>query len=389
MRFRRILLLATLALALGGQPAAAAPVSAESKAMGAAYIRVDVEMNAIWGSRLARPDWRGLDQVMLLSRRYRLPVLAIVLGTPAWLGPCDRARRATRPSTGAGKVAAHARGVIDGFEILNEPDESWAFRGSAQDYARMLSASYNAIRRRAPAVQVALGGIGWLASRSWLASVFATPAPPPRKFDIANVHLRDTVGALPGQVAEWRAFFRAHGFAGPLWVTEHRLPRRRPLPARPGVPGRRGRPGRLPAQLAARARRGGHGPSVRDLARHAAGFERRAGKTRRALGRPRRLLSARRRCAARRHASARRHRRSARRAAVLGRPSLERRHARLVCSETAASRGCARRARVARRRVRRLRVRWRRELAAVARYRRGARDAGLGALHYARLVAGG
>ena len=148
-----------------------------------------------------------------------------------------------------------------------------------------------------------------------------------------------------------------------------RLPRRRPLPARPGVPGRRGRPGRLPAQLAARARRGGHGPSVRDLARHAAGFERRAGKTRRALGRPRRLLSARRRCAARRHASARRHRRSARRAAELGRPSLERRHARLVCSETAASRGCARRARVARRRVRRLRVRWRRELAAHRRLR--------------------
>ena len=37
-----------------------------------------------------------------------------------------------------GEIAAHSRGVIDDWEIRNEPDGDWAYRGTAKDYAREL-----------------------------------------------------------------------------------------------------------------------------------------------------------------------------------------------------------------------------------------------------------
>jgi hypothetical protein len=132
---------------------------AESKAMGASYIRVDVELSGIWRGSGDPADWSALDQVLALSRRHDLPVLGIVLGTPSWLGRCFHCP----PDDFAeydqlvGELAQHARGVIDTWEILNEPDGSWFFEGTAQDYARMLNASYDAVKLRFPGARVALG----------------------------------------------------------------------------------------------------------------------------------------------------------------------------------------------------------------------------------------
>ena len=66
-------------------------IFAESKAMGAAYVRVDFELNAIfeaYGAPVPVPDWTRVDHVLALSRRYDLPVLGIVLGTPTWISAC-------------------------------------------------------------------------------------------------------------------------------------------------------------------------------------------------------------------------------------------------------------------------------------------------------------
>src|SRR5262245_55949133 len=139
---------------------------AESKAMGARFIRVDVEMGPIFapfGPKAAQPDWSGLDGVMELSRRYHLPVLGLIRDVPRYLSSCpDRWPDSGRcPPTDpaefgalAGEIAAHAHGTIDDWEILNEPDGQWAFEGSAEDYARMLSAAHDQIAARAPGARV-------------------------------------------------------------------------------------------------------------------------------------------------------------------------------------------------------------------------------------------
>jgi hypothetical protein len=206
----------------------------ESQALGASFIRVDVELGPIFesfGHPRSQPDWSGLDEIVQLSHEYHLPVLGIVLGTPGYVSDCPerwpdsgRCGAADAGEYGrlAGELAAHSRGAIAHWEIVNEPDGRWAFEGSAEQYARMLSASYDAIKARAPEDQVVLGGVMSPTDPRWIERVFATPgADAAHKFDIANMHLRGRLVDLPTGVAAWRGTLAHHGFNGPLWVTEH------------------------------------------------------------------------------------------------------------------------------------------------------------------------
>jgi hypothetical protein len=215
-------------------------IFSEASASGAEFIRVDVELNGIFegsGSR-EQPDWSNLDEVIRLARRHDLKVLGLILGVPSWLSACpDRGADAPRCAARdpaefgrlAGEVAAHARGSIDHWEILNEPDADWAFKGRPEDYARMLSAAYDAIEHGAPEAQVVMGGVERPWEHAWVERVFATPgADAVHKFDIGAVHLRLHVPGTPSDLARvlrgWRALLAEHGFRGPTWVTEHGYP---------------------------------------------------------------------------------------------------------------------------------------------------------------------
>jgi hypothetical protein len=228
---RLLVALATLGMA---SPAQAAPISAhamvhtcctpapireqifrEAKALGSDYIRVDVELNGIFATPDAEPNWAGLDEIVELSRKYDLPVLGILLAAPEDADEEDFGAL-------AGQVAEHANGTIDHWEILNEPDGDWAWDGTAEEYARVLSASYDAIKAKVPGATVALGGLQRPHDPAWLERVFATPgADALHKFDVANVHLRGPVDAVVRRYGEFKSWLAAHGFNGPLWVTEH------------------------------------------------------------------------------------------------------------------------------------------------------------------------
>jgi hypothetical protein len=192
-------------------------IFAEAKAMGARFIRVDVELSGIFGG--GAPDWARLDEVMELSESYQLPVLGILLDPPAWVSPLDAPQFAHL----AGEVAAHARDTITRWEIINEPDGSWAWlTGTPEDYARILRATYNAIATRVPEAEVVLGGLMTAPNSGWIERVFATPgADAAHAFDIASVNVRDAARRLPGRLAAWRTLLERYGFTGPLWVTEH------------------------------------------------------------------------------------------------------------------------------------------------------------------------
>lgn len=209
-------------------------IFAESKALGASYIRVDLHMGSIFerdGAPAPAPDWRRFDHVLELSRRYGLPVLGIVLGTPSYLSACPE-RPSASDRCGArdpqeygrlvGEMAARGQGAVDHWEIINEPDGAWAFEGTPEEYARMLSASHDAIKARAPRAKVVMGGVMTPWDSGWANRVFATEgAGAASKFDIANVHLRGKAADLPRHLSRWRDMLATHGFRGPAWVTEH------------------------------------------------------------------------------------------------------------------------------------------------------------------------
>jgi hypothetical protein len=246
---------AVTAALLGAAPAVAAPVSshaqlyacctpyemkdrifAEAAASGAEYVRVDVEMSSIFErfGQPSTPDWTGLDEVMELARRHRVRVLGVILVTPSHISTCPErwpdagrcpAADPLRYGELAGEIAHHARDHIRHWEIVNEPDGEWAFEGSAEDYARMLSASYDAIKARVPEAQLVMGGLMRPHVPDWLERVFATPgADAVHKFDIANAHLRGPAAVLAPRLERFRAQLAGHGFGGPVWVTEHGYP---------------------------------------------------------------------------------------------------------------------------------------------------------------------
>jgi hypothetical protein len=210
-------------------------IFAEARAVGAGYIRVDVELDAIFGdvggAKREEPDWTGLDEVVALSKKHRLPVLGILLSPPGYVSSCPERWPDTRlcPAADteeygrlAGEVAKRAAPSISHWEIGNEPDGGWAFEGTPEDYAAMLSAAHDGIAERAPAAKVVFGGLMNPAAGEWLDRVFAAPgADAIHKFDIANAHLRGPAGMVARRYPEFRADLAARGFRGPVWVTEH------------------------------------------------------------------------------------------------------------------------------------------------------------------------
>jgi hypothetical protein len=208
---------------------------AEAAAMHASAIRLDVAPALIFPSQTGQPDFSGLDDVMTLSQQYHVRVLADLFTIPPWLAGCtaDSAMAQSRcaPADEAeygsivSQIVTHADPVIRDWEIWNEPDSLQFFTGSPQQYAMMLRTAHDAIKAVDPSADVLLGGISSSSGMSWLAQVLATPgADAVHAFDIANVHERGWVDGLVGDLVGWRWFLAAHGFDGPVWVTEHGYP---------------------------------------------------------------------------------------------------------------------------------------------------------------------
>jgi hypothetical protein len=208
----------------------------EAAAVGASTIRLDISMSGVFPTPFGAPDWTGVDEYMTLARRYHLRVLADLLATPWYEQDCppnvdpDLTYRCPPSNPAlwgkqAGLIAAHTRGVIDDFEIINEPDGGWAFYGSPRQYAPILAAADRAIHAADPAARVALGGLMNISAKAWIDTVLATlGATATRDFDIANIHIRTPAGLTGRIVRRWRRYFASRGFTGPLWVTETGYP---------------------------------------------------------------------------------------------------------------------------------------------------------------------
>jgi hypothetical protein len=218
----------------------------EAAAAGASTIRLDIELSGVFVNPDGQPDWSGVDQFMWLATHYHLRVLADLTATPWYMVDCppntppDITYRCppTDPSRWgqqAGEIAAYTRGVIDDFEIINEPDGSWAFLGNAQQYAGILAAADDAIHGANPSARVALGGLMDIgpSGMAWMNQVLSANGGQP-KFDIANLHVRTSPSEAGAVVRRWRRYFARKGFNGPLWVTETGYPAARAFQSEPG-----------------------------------------------------------------------------------------------------------------------------------------------------------
>lgn len=209
---------------------------AEAAGMHASAIRLDVAPALVYTDPSKPPDFSGLDEVVTLARTYHVQVVGDLVTIPWWIAACatpgDVARMTLCGTDDLSDyqseitaIVRRADPVIRNWEIWNEPDLGSFFTGTPLQYARMLRAAHDAIKAVDPQANVLLGGISGLSGQAWLAQVLAAVGPDaPHAFDIANIHERDRLDTLAGDIASWKRFLSGYGFSGPLWVTEHGYP---------------------------------------------------------------------------------------------------------------------------------------------------------------------
>lgn len=214
---------------------------AQAKAVGASYIRLDLGLTAIFtrgeyrGRPFYRTNWTQTDQYAALANLYGVRILANLYATPWFIADCpagtERADAYRCPPSDlprykemVAEVAARYTGVIDVFEIINEPDTAFAFYGNAQQYARTLAAAADGIHGANPAARVAIGGVARISDTKFTDAVLAADPSLPAKIDISTIHLRTSARAAATLVDRWRQYFTSHGIDGPLWLTEFGYP---------------------------------------------------------------------------------------------------------------------------------------------------------------------
>jgi len=214
---------------------------AQAKAVGASYIRVDLGLTGIFtrgeyrGHPFYQTHWTQTDQYAELSNRYGVKVLAILNATPWFIADCPAGTSRedayhcppsdlVRYQEMVAEVAARYSGVIDAYEIMNEPDRDLSFYGNPQQYAHMLSAAADGIHGASPRARVAIGGVSRISNTVFTDAVLAAEPSLPSKIDINTIHLRTSARATATWVDSWRKYYTAHGMNGPLWLTEFGYP---------------------------------------------------------------------------------------------------------------------------------------------------------------------
>ena len=211
----------------------------EAAAEGAGTIRLDIYLPQITNGNTKR-DWSWPLRIRRLAWQYGLRVVADLTGMPAeWascpdgLRPAQRyrcpARSAAEWGALAGQVAQQLRGVPVTFEIWNEPDGSWTYLGTPQQYGQMLAASASAIASADPGAGVTNGGIMNAPQRGgikWLrAALAAAGSAVWQHLSFLGVHLRGLERNLGTELRQWRHFTAVSGRpAIPIWVTETGYP---------------------------------------------------------------------------------------------------------------------------------------------------------------------
>lgn len=191
--------------------------------------------------------WERVDGIVAAVHDAGLHLLAVLGGTPTWASGIDvrtlprrSLRDAFAPSSTddlaehVASVARRYRGLIDAYEIFNEPnsDHHWMPQPDPARYVELLCASYEAVKQADPHALVVVGGLngnglslGWepASGRDFLKAIYARGGG--RCFDVMAIHpyahpVEDGLAVLQSWVDATRSYMAEQGDRRPLWITE-------------------------------------------------------------------------------------------------------------------------------------------------------------------------
>jgi hypothetical protein len=180
---------------------------------------------------------RGID----LARASGAKVLIMVEESPSWARDSDNKNSPPRNNADLADfvrfLATRYRGKVEGYEIWNEPNLTWAWPSGPNpaQYARMLKAVSPAVKLGDPAAKVVFAGT-FTSDYRFLEGAYAAVPDLGAYFDVMGTHAytyksapperlwRDPNGRIsPSAFAGYRELRRtmlAHGIPKPIWVTE-------------------------------------------------------------------------------------------------------------------------------------------------------------------------
>jgi hypothetical protein len=195
----------------------------------ARWARLSIQWKAWEATPGSFTPWevRRTDRAIALARAAGIHVLLDILNAPAWASATDTSGLGNVPRDPAvfarfvQTVAARYRGLVDAYEIWNEPDITAFWNGGpdAARYTALLKAGYAAVKGQDPSALVVSGGLSWDYSR-FLTAMYRAGAK--GSFDVLALHPYATKG-LAAWLRSIRAARRtevANGDARPIWLTE-------------------------------------------------------------------------------------------------------------------------------------------------------------------------
>ena len=193
------------------------------------WARLSIQWKAWEPTRGNFASWElaRTDRAVRLAKQSGVHVLLDVLNAPAWASTTDTSGLGNVPREPAAfgrfmsLVAARYRGLVDAYEIWNEPDIAAFWNGGPDPlrYTALLKAGYIAVKTVDPAALVVSGGLSW-DYQKFLGAMYAAGAK--SYFDVLALHPYAT-----RSLSTWLSSIRlarrtelANGDTRPIWLTE-------------------------------------------------------------------------------------------------------------------------------------------------------------------------
>lgn len=217
------------------------------KGLGVTWVRWDMDWSAIQPRDVNSFVWTNIDRVVNTARNNGIKSLAIITYAPTWAETSNCPRDSICPPADpvqfakfAGIVASRYKGIIDAYEIWNEPNliMFWATGANFSDYSELLKLSYTEIKKVDPNVTVLSGGLaasadegGSISPITFVKGLYSSNAN--YYFDAVALHPY-SYPVLPSYVASWnswqqmytiRNYMVSNGESSKkIWVTEYGAP---------------------------------------------------------------------------------------------------------------------------------------------------------------------
>jgi hypothetical protein len=109
------------------------------------------------------------------------------------------------------------------WEVWNEPDYQLFWRGTVEEYYRLLEVAYKSIKAADPQATVILGGLAFYDQREWFPALLRQTGSDPRRayFDVFSFHHYLSVANSERLIHQARTSLDTFGLTNtPIWITE-------------------------------------------------------------------------------------------------------------------------------------------------------------------------